>query len=289
MIVCPRCGSALTEEQERLSCPSCEYHAEREQGIVLFNPDIALDHDDYKSEGLDALYCHERQHPWFRHRVKVILRAFRAHVGSSEDILEVGAGTGHTARALLKDGYRNLSIGEIHKNGLLYAKQYGLEKLYQFDVRSSPFREHFDVVALFDILEHIADDELAVKNIHKMLRPGGRIILTVPAHRWLWSRIDELSSHHRRYTRKTLASLFESAGFEVLESRYFFTALVPGLLARSFLSRNATWETVESGIGLKVSRLGNLMMQLASGPGDALLAPLRNLTGGSLLAVARKV
>ncbi len=138
------------------------------------------------------------------------------------------------------------------------------------------------------MLEHISDDELVIRNIHDMLRPGGRVILTVPAHRWLWSRIDELSSHHRRYNRKGLASLLGSAGFEVLESRYFFTALVPGLLARSFLSRNATWETVESGCGLKVSRLGNLALGLAAGPGDALLSPLRRITGGSLLAVACK-
>ena len=289
MIVCPRCGCVLAEGNEGFSCPSCPYGAEREGGIVLFDPDAADDHEDYKPEGLDALYSYERQHPWFRHRLKIIQKAFAAHVGNAEDILEVGAGTGHTARAILQDGYRNLSVGEMHKNGLLYARRYGLEELYQFDLRSPPFREHFDVVALFDVLEHIPDDELALRNIHNMLRPGGRVILTVPAHRWLWSRIDELSGHHRRYNRNGLASLFASAGFEVLESRYFFTALVPGLLARSFLSRNATRETVESGCGLKVSRLGNLFLGLATGPGDFLLSPLRNITGGSLLAVARRM
>jgi 2-polyprenyl-3-methyl-5-hydroxy-6-metoxy-1,4-benzoquinol methylase len=289
VIVCPLCGSVLAEEKERFSCPSCPYCAEREQDIVLFSPEIADNHEDYKAEGLDALYVHETQHPWFRHRVNVIRKAFATHVGKTEDILEVGAGTGHTARALLEDGYRNLSIGELHKNGLLYAKRYGLERLYQFDLRASPFREHFDVVALFDVLEHIADDELALNNIHKMLRPGGRVILTVPAHQALWSRIDELSSHHRRYNRRGLASLLQSGGFEILQSRYFFTALVPGLLARRFVSRNATWETVESGIGLKVSRLANLAMRLASGPGDFLLAPLRRFVGGSLLTIARKV
>lgn len=288
MIVCPRCGSVLVEEAERFACALCPYLAEREQGIVLFNPEIADNHEDYIAEDLDSLYSHEREHPWFAHRVKVILEAFAAHAGRTEDILEVGAGTGHTARALLEDGYRSLSVGEIHKNGLLYAKQYGLERLYQFDLRSPPFREHFDVVALFDVLEHIGDDTLALRNIHAMLRPGGRVILTVPAHRWLWSRIDELAGHHRRYNRKRLATLLVSAGFEVLESRYFFTALVPGLLVRSFVSRNATRETAESGCGLKVSRLGNLVLGLAAGPGDFLLSPLRSVIGGSLLAVARK-
>jgi SAM-dependent methyltransferase len=288
VIVCPHCGTGLRDREGGLSCPSCPYTADREDGIVLFERSVLPDHEDYKAEGLDALYGYETQHPWFRHRLRVIREAFAAHVGKDEEILEVGAGTGHTARGLLEDGYVGLSLGEMHLNGLLYAKQYGLKNLYQFDLRSPPFREHFDVVALFDVLEHISEDALAVRNIRTMLRTGGRILLTVPAHRWLWSRIDELSSHHRRYDRKGLASLLDSAGFEVLECRYFFTALVPGLLLRTFLSRNATWGNVASGCGLEVSRLGNAVLSLAAGPGDALLRPLRSRLGGSLLAVARK-
>jgi 2-polyprenyl-3-methyl-5-hydroxy-6-metoxy-1,4-benzoquinol methylase len=288
VIVCPLCGSGLTEWNDRYSCPSCQYKAERVDGIVLFNPEIPDDHEDFKSEGLDPLYGNEQKHPWFKHRVKIIHKAFAAYVSKGEDILEVGAGTGYTARTLMDAGYESISIGEMHKSGLLYARQYGLEKLYQFDLRTPPFREHFDVVALFDVLEHIEDDELVVRNVHGMLRPGGRVILTVPAHRWLWSRIDELSGHHRRYNRKAIASLFESAGFEILESRYFFTGLVPLLLARSLLSRKATWETIVSESGLTVSRLGNQVLRLATGPGDFLLAPLRKFAGGSLLAVARK-
>jgi 2-polyprenyl-3-methyl-5-hydroxy-6-metoxy-1,4-benzoquinol methylase len=288
VIVCPRCAAGLAESEDGFSCPSCPYRADREQGIVLFERGLLPDHADYESEGLDALYRHERDHPWFRHRLKLIRKAFAVHVGKHEDVLEVGAGTGHTARALREAGYGNLSLGEMHTRGLAYAKQYGLEKLYQFDLRSPPFRDHFDVVALFDVLEHINEDGLAVRTIRGMLRPGGRIVLTVPAHRWLWSRIDKLSGHHRRYDRKGLMSVLASAGFEVVECRYFFTALVPGLLVRSLLSRKVTWATVESGCGLNVSKLGNALLGLASGPGDALLSPLRNVTGGSLLAVARK-
>ena len=288
MIVCTRCDTVLDESENGFSCPACPYRADREQGVVLFDRTVLPDHGDYKAEGLDGLYRFERDHPWFKHRLNVIRKAFAAHVADNEDVLEVGAGTGHTARGLLEDGYVGLSLGEIHLNGLLYAKQYGLKNLYQFDLRSPPFREHFDAVALFDVLEHISEDALAVRNIRTMLRTGGRVLLTVPAHRWLWSRIDELSSHHRRYDRKGLASLLHSAGFDILECRYFFTALVPGLLLRRLLSRNTTWGDVASGCGLEVSKLSNAVMGLASGPGDALLFPLRKLTGGSLLAVARK-
>lgn len=108
------------------------------------------------------------------------------------------------------------------------------------------------------------------------------------SHRWLWSRIDELSGHHRRYNRKGLTSGLTSSGFDVLESRYLFTALVPGLIDRRFLSRRSTRETAESGCGLKVSPIGNCFLQMATGPGDVLLSPLRHAVDGGLLAVARK-
>jgi SAM-dependent methyltransferase len=288
VIVCPRCSEPLDAQPAGFTCPACAYRADRTHGLVLFERGVLPDHEDYKSEGLDYLYRHERSHPWFRHRVNVIRKAFDRFVGKREEILEVGAGTGYTARMLREDGYSRLSLGELHVNGLLYAKQYGLENLYQFDLRTPPFRDHFDVVALFDVLEHIPEDGPAVRGIHAMLRPGGRIVLTVPAHRWLWSRIDELSSHHRRYDRRGMIAFLESNGFEILECRYFFTAFVPALLLRSLLSRESTEETVESDCGLQLSGLGKAILTVLAGPGDALLYPLRKLTGGSLLTVARK-
>jgi 2-polyprenyl-3-methyl-5-hydroxy-6-metoxy-1,4-benzoquinol methylase len=288
VIVCPRCSAGLEETGGGFVCRSCSYSAAREDGIVIFEPGVMPDHDDYQAEGLDALYRFESGHPWFTHRVKLIRETFAAHVQRDERILEVGAGTGHTARALIEAGFANLSIGEIHRNGLLYARKYGLESLYQFDLRHAPFREHFDVVALFDVLEHIHEDETAARNIHSMLRPGGRIILTVPAHQWLWSRVDELSSHYRRYNRRSMTALLAAAGFDILDCRYFFTALVPGLVARKFMARNTTAENLGEGCGTEMSRFGKMLISLATGPGDRLLLPFRRWIGGSMIAVARK-
>jgi SAM-dependent methyltransferase len=248
----------------------------------------ARDHESHPVEGLDRLFQHERDHPWFQHRRNIIRRAFARHVEKAERVLEIGAGTGCTARALQDDGYVDLSIGELQVRGLRYAKQYGLRRLYQFDLRFPPFWDHFDAVALFDVLEHIREDALALDNVYGMLRSGGRVLLTVPAHGWLWSRIDELSGHYRRYNRRALVSAMTSAGFEVLECRYFFIALVPGLIVRSLLSRNMTPQRIEAGCGLTMSPLGRTLLRLASGPGDVIGFPLRHLTGGSLIAVARK-
>ena len=288
MMVCPRCDGPLDATPHGFSCPSCAYRAHRERGVLVFERGIPLDHPDYPADGLDALCRYELDHPWFTHRLKIIRNAFATHVGREEQILEVGAGTGHTARALKDDGYVHVALGDMHVRGLVYAKRLGIETVYQFDLQRPPFRDHFDAVALFDVLEHIPGDVAAVRQVHRMLRPGGRVLLTVPAHSWLWSRVDDLSGHHRRYNRRRLGSLLASAGFDVLECRYFFTALVPGLLLRSLLSRNVTRDSLEGGSGLKVSRLGRIVLGLMSGPGDAVLFPLRHVAGGSLIAVARK-
>ena len=74
-------------------------------------------HLDYPAEGLDALSRYEREHPSFSHRLTVIRSASAAHVGREEHILELGAGTGHTARALREDGYVNLALGEMNRAG----------------------------------------------------------------------------------------------------------------------------------------------------------------------------
>ncbi len=288
MIVCPKCRAAPVEDDWGFLCASCSYRADREDGIVLFSPEVLPDHENYRAEGIDALYRVEQVHFWFSHRLQVIRRAFQAYVGHGERILDVGAGTGHTARALQADGYRDISLGELHTNGLRYAKQFGFEQLYQFDVRFPPFVDHFDAIGLFDVVEHTEDDGLVIRNLHAMLRPGGRILLTVPAHRWLWSRVDEISGHHRRYNRKSMAALLRAGGFDVLECRYFFIALAPALLLRSLLARRTDWDHVGSDAGMTITGAANTVLGIASRAGDAVLHPLRFTIGGSLLAIARK-
>ena len=85
------------------------------------------------------------------------------------------------AEKLQELGY-SVDVSDIHSNGLQYAKKRGLQKLYQFDLFNPPFEEEFDVICLFDVLEHLSDEKQALECLKKMLKPGGLIILTVPAH-----------------------------------------------------------------------------------------------------------
>lgn len=90
---------------------------------------------------------------------------------------------------------------------------------------------------MFDVLEHIDEDALAVKNIYKMLKPGGKVIVTVPVHKWLWSKQDAIAYHRRRYEVDQLKGLFKQNGFKIVKATAFFVSILPLLYLRTFVSR----------------------------------------------------
>jgi SAM-dependent methyltransferase len=94
----------------------------------------------------------------------------------------------------------------------------------------------FDVVSAFDVVEHCADDARAVAELARVLVPGGRMLLSVPAYRWAWSDHDVRAGHHRRYTRPELVELVEGSGMRVLRATYAFAGVFP-LFAAERLGR----------------------------------------------------
>lgn len=259
------------------------------EGVLLFSPNIIKDHEDYNSTGLDVLYAAEEKHFWFITRKQRIINIFKQYVQPHEEILEVGAGTGNVSRSLQKAGY-TISVGEMHLNGLRYAKRYGIENCYQFDLFDPPFSEHFDVIGLFDVLEHLQEDVLAMKRIHSMLKPDGRVILTVPAHQWLWNRDDAVAAHKRRYTAKSLKIVMEKSGFKVLHARYFFVSILPLLFLRRIVNADnkSIVQKKEYDQKIKINRLTNFILLKISMLENWLEHWLPNLAGGSIILVARK-
>jgi 2-polyprenyl-3-methyl-5-hydroxy-6-metoxy-1,4-benzoquinol methylase len=150
--------------------------------ILIFNPEIDTEHIDYNVSGLDVLCEMEKKHFWNQARLKFVQNYFNKFIKKDSKILEVGCGIGHIASNLEKQGYKNIHVSDIHVKGLKYAKSTNnLNKLYQFDLHKPPFEDEFDVICFFDVLEHLANDDLILRNIHKMLKPGGKIILAVLA------------------------------------------------------------------------------------------------------------
>lgn len=290
MIVCPICKTELLHKFEAYCCNNCRYMAPIIEGTVRFNGLISDDYENYDAKGLDNLYQFENRHFWFKNRRDVIVRTFGKYVEKTERVIEIGAGTGNVARALVKDGYA-VSVGEIHAAGLEYAKGYGIAERFQMDIFACPFQDEFDVVGMFDVLEHFEDEAAALRNVHGMLKQSGKLIITVPAHQWLWNRDDELALHKRRYTRKHLQEVLTAGGFEVVENRHFFTAIMPLLYLRTFLHRAKGNYDIRTKLQEDVFNMNetiNAILDRVSRWENLLMRNRVAFIGGSIICVAQK-
>jgi len=206
-------------------------------------------------------------------------------------VLEVGAGTGYVAEKLVRSGYRRYLIGDLFREALKYTQQTLPDvPMCQFDIFHPPFASDFDAVFLFDVIEHLDDDAGAMRNIADSLGVGGVVVLTVPAHQWLWHADDRAGGHKRRYSAESMATLLRGAGFEVEESTYIFRLIVPLLLLRRVLDPDkGPSNTPLSDSFFDIGKIANAVLKRVSKVDFRLGRILPNRVGGSLLVVARRV
>lgn len=187
---------------------------------------------------------HQTDHWWFRGRAriveKVLLAGLKTPVGR---ILDLGAGFGGMIPLLKPLGeVEALEPYQAAQAALLATgAQVHIAPVEDF-LRDQP--ERFDLVTLFDVLEHIEDDDQAVELVHRALRPGGRLILTVPAMPSLWSAHDELHRHYRRYTKKGLGALL-AGRFEIERLSYYNSLLWPLAALERWLTRRTADQRTE--------------------------------------------
>jgi SAM-dependent methyltransferase len=116
---------------------------------------------------------------------------------------------------------------ELWFDGLRHAQSRSAGFLVQGDVRNCPFGKPFDLVGLFDVLEHVQEDRETLASLWKSLAPGGRLLLTVPAHQFLWSYFDEAAHHCRRYSAQDIRQRLTDAGFQVEFLSQFMACIFP--------------------------------------------------------------
>lgn len=193
----------------------------------------------YPEEGHDTCHSVEEASFWFAHRnrtLEAVLRAFPPPEG--RPFLDVGGGNGFVAQMIAGLGHRVVLI-EPGRAGASHARDRGLDEVVEASIVDLQVRDgSVGGIGLFDVLEHIEDDAAALRRLREMLAPGGRLYLTVPAHRWLWSSVDPESGHFRRYTRAQIRRLISGCGYDVSFASYYFWPLpMPMLLLRSLPER----------------------------------------------------
>jgi hypothetical protein len=180
----------------------------------------------YPADGNSDCFQIEDDSFWFRHRNRCIVEAVRRFPPPGE-ILDVGGGNGFVARALIDAGYQTALL-EPGPDGAANARKYRrIPRVINATLEDAGLAPSSVAAAgLFDVLEHVDDDRGLLGRLRERMQPGGAIYMTVPAHRWLWSRADVEAGHSRRYNRAELSKRVNSCGFDVLYSTYFFEALV---------------------------------------------------------------
>jgi len=205
-------------------------------------PRTPVDHrdDEYNPAGFDILRDMQQRHFWYRGRHRFLLRALQDQIrrmpreGGLSGI-DLGGGCGGWLRYLddhRPDAFTELALADsslkaMEMAGPIVGPRVGR---YQIDLLNLGWNERWDVAFLLDVLEHIPADLAALRQIWQSLRPGGLLLMTVPALKFFWSYNDEMASHVRRYSRDDLHRLAADAGFEVCTTRYFMFFLSPLLL-----------------------------------------------------------
>lgn len=239
----------------------------------------------------DFAEVHEDRHWWFKGRRRIVASLLHSLLGDRKDLklLEIGCGTGGMLPILAVHG-RVTGIDPA-EDAIRYSRQRhgGRAELLRVDFPAEvPPGGGYDVVALFDVLEHLDDDVLALRRAASLMAPGGLLVATVPAHQFLWSPHDVINHHRRRYARRQLRNRIREAGLRVERVSYFNMFLFPAVLLARLLRRGAAAPREgESDFKVVPGPLNAFLERLFGG--ERFLLRLTDLPFGvSLLAVARK-
>lgn len=177
----------------------------------------------------------ERHHWWFVGRHRLFGRIADRYAGGRDArVLDIGTSTGGSLRHLRERGYRNVVGTDASPEAVRFCEERGLGPIHLCDVCSLPFDDdRFDFALATDIIEHVDDDAAALREITRVIRPGGHILVTVPAFPVLWSRQDDIAHHKRRYRMPGLRRRLSEAGLEIIQSYYFnYLLFLPILVVR---------------------------------------------------------
>ena len=289
MKVCAACGSARIDGAWR--CADCGNQPEMMDGVTAFAPALAASGAGFREDYFADLAAIEAGSFWFRARSALIIWAMRRYLPNPRNFLEIGCGTGFVLRGL-RGAFPSaeLSGSEVFTAGLAFAaERVPSARFYQMDAREIPFRDEFDAIGAFDVIEHIEEDEAVMAEVGRALRPGGSFLITVPQHPALWSAQDEHAFHVRRYVARDLRRKLEAAGFEILRMTSFVSLLLPMLFASRRRMPAAASSDFDAIDAVRLPWVVNRILEVVMAVERAVIrGGVSFPAGGSLLVVARK-
>lgn len=206
------------------------------EGIKCYNPEIAEAYKNYPSAGFDVIEKQEKAIFWCRSRLRLLKSIIAKYSKKNTSFLELGCGTGFFIRELSKNLNLKIIGSDIYLTGLKYAQKKSPDiEFIQLDATSNCISEKFDIIGAFDVIEHIENDEAVIANVYHSLTEGGYFIITVPQYQFLWSKLDELVKHQRRYSKTELFTKLNKNGFTIaFHSSFVFTLFPLMYLSRFF-------------------------------------------------------
>lgn len=184
-----------------------------------------------------AMVDHEDRHWWYRGRRRIVGEELaRLRLPAVARVLDAGCGSGRILDALSR--YGEVSGLDTNPDSVALARERGYEDVREGVVERLPWAdETFDLITMLDVLEHTADDHAALSELHRVARPGGYLLVTVPAYQALWANHDVLNQHYRRYSRGTLRASALRSGWSVQRMTFFNSLLLAPAAAVRFSQR----------------------------------------------------
>ena len=182
------------------------------------------------------LYDKEHTHWWHIGKRRIVYSLLRRYMpkGRPQDrrALDLGCGTGLNLEHL--ERYAQATGTDYFEEALDFCRERGHTRLCKADAAYLPFPgRHFDVATALDVIEHLDDDLAALSELYRVMKPGGILIVSVPAYRFLWTYWDDILGHRRRYTTRMLGDVAREAGFTLLKLSYSNAlTLVPAIMVR---------------------------------------------------------
>jgi SAM-dependent methyltransferase len=201
-----------------------------------------------------VFYELEESHWWYVGRRRIISSFTKDICARITDrrprILDVGCGTGANLKTLAEFG--DAEGVDISEDALQFCRERGLSNVKLGAAEALPYEDGaFDLVTALDVVEHLDDDVGGLREMRRVLRPGGRVLIFVPTFMWLWGVQDDVSHHRRRYTLPELRRALAEAGFEVERATYAnITFLLPVFLVRLFMRLTGLKVDTEASINI---------------------------------------